>query len=476
MIRIRNTLGRRLEKFQPLRPPNVNMYVCGPTPQDYAHIGHARTFVSFDAIKRYLNIRGYNVFHIQNITDIDDKIISKAKDENKTWKEVSNYYGTDYLNQLEKIGIRIDIHPKVTDHIKEIIEFIQVLIDKGYAYVTKTGNVYFQVDKYPDYGRLSGRLSKDQWRQEEEFLTEKKSPYDFALWKSAKPGEPWWDSPWGKGRPGWHIECSVMSTRYAGGQLDIHGGAMDLIFPHHENERAQSEAYLGKTPWVRYWMHTGYLTIYGEKMSKSLGNIIVLRDAINQWGSGPLRLWLLSAHYRTQLEYSIQSMEQAKRLYERLRDITLDVTRRLERSDPTHYLNKKDLDLLFKLKDNYLKWHESMSNDFNFGEAIREVWEFTRLYYKEIKYSESETLLLYSFKILDTFNRVYAFADDILLEKSDKALGELVEPLIDLILQVRTELRKKKMYDLADDIRTRLSQLGIKVLDYKERSEWRIEK
>ncbi len=475
-IRVRNTLGRRLEVFSPRSPPQVNMYVCGPTPQDYTHIGHARTFVAFDAIKRYLALRGYSVFHIQNITDIDDKIINKAREEGKSWREVSDYYTRDYLQQLNRLGVRIDIHPRVTDHIKEIIEFIQHLIEKGYAYVAPSGSVYFEVDKYPDYGRLSGRTSREQWRQEEEHLGEKKSPYDFALWKAAKPGEPWWDSPWGKGRPGWHIECSVMSTRYSGGYLDIHGGAMDLIFPHHENERAQSEAYLGVSPWVKYWMHTGYLTIEGEKMSKSLGNIIILRDAIDKWGPGPLRLWLLSAHYRTQLEYSNQSLEQAKRLYDRLRDIAEDLMRRVEKSEPTHYLQDKDLGVLIEVRRIGMEWHKSMSMDFNFGEAAKSLWGLTRVYYKDIKHSESQAILLYTLKLLNEFNTVYSFGDDI-LTGAHKALGdELVEPLIDLIVEVRGELRRRKMYDLADTIRSRLLSLGVKLLDYRDRTEWRIEK
>jgi len=475
-IRVRNTLGRRLEEFTPFNYPNVNMYVCGPTPQDYAHIGHARTFVTFDAIKRYLNLRGYNVFHIQNITDIDDKIIERARREGRDWREVSEYYARDYLEQMNELGVRIDIHPKVTHHIREIIEFIERLIDKGYAYVAPSGSVYYSVDKYPDYGRLSGRISRDQWRQEEEFLGEKRSPYDFALWKAAKPGEPYWDSPWGRGRPGWHIECSVMSTRYAGGRLDIHGGAMDLIFPHHENERAQSEAFLGSSPWVKYWLHTGYLTIEGEKMSKSLGNIIVLREAIREWGPGPLRLWLLSAHYRTQLEYSMQGLQQAKRIYERLRDVTQDILYRLGREEPTHYMKSRDLGSLRSLLKIYRGWHESMSNDFNFGEAMKYLWEFTSLYYKDIKNSESMTLLLYAYKIIEGFNRVYAFADDILKGLEGGVLGDLAEPLIELLVEVRSELRRRRMYDLSDHIRDRLSTMGVRLMDYKDKTEWRIEK
>ena len=474
-IRVRNTLGRRMEVFHPFNPPMVNMYVCGPTPQDYTHIGHARTFVAFDAVKRYLGVRGYSVFHIQNITDIDDKIIAKARETGKTWREVSDYYASDYLEQMNRLKVRIDIHPRVTDHINEIIEFVSSLIDKGYAYVAPSGSVYFDVDKYPDYGRLSGRISRDAWRQEEDVLSEKKSPYDFALWKAAKPGEPSWDSPWGKGRPGWHIECSVMSTRYSGGRLDIHGGAMDLIFPHHENERAQSESFLGESPWVKYWMHTGYLTIEGEKMSKSIGNIIVLREAINKWGAETLRLWLLSGHYRSQLEYNEQNLETAARLYKRLKEAAEGIRRRLEKSEPTHWMSTSDIEILNDLRSIHYHWHHSMSSDFNFGEAISSVWEFTSLYYKHLTSTESTAVLLYAWKILNDMNRVYAVVDDI-IEGSERVYEGLEEPLLDLIVEVRGELRKRRMYDLADSIRDRLASMGVRLIDYKDRTEWRIER
>ncbi len=470
-IRVRNTLGRRLEVFQPFNPPTVKMYVCGPTPYDYTHIGHARSFVAFDGVKRYLQLRGYDVFHIQNITDIDDKIINRAAKEGTSWRKVADKYTRDYLEALDQLRIRIDVHPRVTDHIREIIEFVQALIDKGYAYVAPSGSVYFEVDKYPDYGRLSGRTSKDQWGQEEEYAREKKKPYDFALWKAAKPGEPSWESPWGRGRPGWHIECSVMSTRYAGGRLDIHGGGMDLVFPHHENERAQSEAYLGESPWVRYWLHAGYLTIEGEKMSKSLGNIISLRDALREWGPGPLRLWLLSGHYRTQLEYSEQSLNQAKRLHDRMRSVAQELQRRLEKSEPAHYLQDKDLRLLGETTRILHNWHAEMSNDFNYAGAIRWAWELTNLYYRDLAHTESRTVLEAAYKALTQMNKVYAVLDDIL--EPERAAEDLATPLIDLIVEVRAELRKRKMYDLADTIRDKLSSLGIQLLDKGGETEWR---
>ncbi|MEB3779495.1 MAG: cysteine--tRNA ligase [Desulfurococcales archaeon] len=472
-ITVRNSLGRRLEAFEPFSPPLVNMYVCGPTVYDYTHIGHARTFTAFDAIKRYLNLRGYSVFHVQNITDIDDKIIKRAWDEGRDWREIVDYYTRDYMDRITELKINIDVHPRVTNHIKEIIEFIEGLIDKGYAYTTPSGSVYFNVDMYPDYGRLSNRLSKELWSQEEDVIAEKRNPYDFALWKAAKPGEPWWDSPWGRGRPGWHIECSVMSSRYAGKRLDIHGGAVDLLFPHHENERAQSEALFGEAPWVKYWLHAGYLTIEGEKMSKSLGNIISLKDAINEWGSETLRLWLLSGHYRSQLEYSEHGLEQAKKLYERLKDAAYTIRRRLEKESYTSYLSEEGLKTLMTLRESLMGWHRDLSNDFNFGGALRWVWSFTNTYYKVIQYSEDRAVLQYAWRVLNDYNRVYAVLDDIITLEAGVP-RDISEPLIDLIVEVRSELRKRKMYDLADHIRDQLDALGVKLLDYKDRTEWKL--
>lgn len=288
-----NTLSKTKEIFKPLEPPLVKIYVCGPTPYDHTHVGHARTYISFDLIRRYLEYKGYSVYHVMNITDIDDKIIRRARELNIEWTEIPKIYTKEFLDVLNKLNIKMPhVMPRVTEHINDIIEFIKILIDKGYAYES-SGSVYFEVDKFPDYGKLSGIARREEWRQEEDVIKEKKKPYDFALWKKAKPGEPYWESPWGPGRPGWHIECSVMSSRYLGSQFDIHGGGRDLIFPHHENEIAQSEAYFGVKPWVKYWIHVGYLTIQGEKMSKSLGNIIPVYEVLSKYEPEVLRLYLL---------------------------------------------------------------------------------------------------------------------------------------------------------------------------------------
>jgi len=470
-IVVRNTLGRRLELFQPFESPLVRMYVCGPTVYDSTHIGHARSFVAFDAIKRYLRLRGFDVTHVQNITDIDDKIIDRASREGRDWREVADTYAREYLSVLEGLGIRIDFHPRVTEHIKDIISFIETLIDKGYAYVAESGSVYFDVDKYEFYGELSGRISRDQWRQEEEFASEKKNPYDFALWKAAKPGEPWWESPWGRGRPGWHIECSVMSTRFLGGSIDIHGGGSDLIFPHHENEKAQSEAALGRRPWVKYWLHTGYLTIEGEKMSKSLGNIIPVKEAADKWGYKTLRLWLVSSHYRSPLNYSEDSLENARRFYERLSRTAQALQRHLRQLGPAHSIDERGLTLARRILADIEGFHREMSNDFNTAGAMRYVADTITAINDGVLSSDNSALALIAFRALETYNRVLGVIDEELSEtRWEEAVP--VDALVDLILDVRSQLRKLKMYEISDAIRDRLSRLGIQVIDYKNRSEW----
>ncbi len=471
-IMVRNTLGGVLEPFEPLTPGIVRMYVCGPTVYDSMHIGHARTYVAFDAIKRYLQLRGYHVIHVQNITDIDDKIINRAREEGVDWREIVERYSRDYFEMLRRLGITVHIHPRVTEHIRDIIEFIEGLIEKGHAYVAPSGSVYFDVTTYPDYGRLSGRFHPEQWRQEEDVLREKRHPFDFALWKAWKPGEPYWESPWGRGRPGWHIECSVMSSRYLGDQFDIHGGGQDLIFPHHENERAQSEAYFGKRPWVRYWLHTGYLTIEGEKMSKSLGNIIPANEMIGKWGARVLRLWLLSAHYRTQLDYSEEALEQARAMLSRIEAAVDQVNRVLREAEPEPRLEGASLEAARMIMDRIYGFHEAMSSDFNTARALAEVMEAVRIVNREVVPGERYTAAALAARLFEEFNQVFA-----VLEPAATPGGELVEKLVDLLVRVRAELRREKRYELADMIRGELAQLGVRLYDHPGgKTTWRLER
>jgi len=467
MIKIFNTMGKKLEELQTVEPNTVKMYVCGPTVYDYVHIGHGRTFVAFDAMVRYLKLRGYNVIRVQNITDIDDKIIKRAQDTGKDWTEIVDFYLKDYIDAMSQLKVEIDQHPRVSTHIKEIIEFIQGLIDKGHAYVAPSGSVYFDVDTFPSYGLLSG-TKKEEWNQGEEFVKEKRHPYDFALWKAWKPGEPYWESPWGKGRPGWHIECSTMSTRYLGEQFDIHGGGVDLVFPHHENERAQSEALLGKT-WVKYWVHVSYLTINKEKMSKSLKNIIPLNEAIKKWGTNTLRYWFLTAKYRNTIDFSEDSLSQASTSLRRLKD-AMSVLRGIIKDGPKYYSNDEQVKTQRKIISLIQKFHEALSEDFDTATALSYIHEIATIVFNELQTSEDFMGAMLALDAFRQFNYVYGVMD----EEFNLAYDNL-NKVIDAVVEVRNILRAKKMYDLSDQIRDVLAKAGIKLLDSKDKTTWRFE-
>lgn len=470
MLRVFNTLGRRLEVFEPVRPGRVSIYVCGPTVYDYTHLGHARTYVAFDVIKRYLRLLGYDVLHVQNITDIDDKIIRRAAEEGLSWREVADTYTKDYLDALSKLNIKVDLHPRVTDHIREIIEFIETLIEKGHAYVAPSGSVYFDVDSYDGYGELSGRLARELWGQEQEFVKEKKNPYDFALWKAAKPGEPWWDSPWGPGRPGWHIECSVMSTVYLGSQFDIHGGGSDLIFPHHENERAQSESALGRRPWVKYWLHTGMLTVRGEKMSKSLGNIVSLREVFAKWKPEVVRLWLATVHYRSVVDFSEEALYQAQRNYERLVGAVSALRDLLRKGEVSHKLSDEGRALLERLSRLREEFYAAMDDDFNVSAAFSKVYELSSLVFSGIAERPEAAVALRAYALMEEFNRVLGVLDRLFAEGPPLPLEQLVE----LLVEVRRRLRLAKNYELADWIRAEMAKLGIKLYDRGSETFWQL--
>lgn len=463
MLKVFNTLSRRLEPFKPLEPPLVRMYVCGPTVYDHSHVGHARTWVAFDIIKKYLMIKGYFVIHVQNITDIDDKIINRAKEEGVSWKDIADKYTAEYFDLMAKLKVMPNINPRVTEHIDDIIEFIQDLIEKGYAYVTNSG-VYFDVDKYPYYGQLSGIKDKKMWSQET-FVKDKKNPYDFALWKCAKPGEPWWDSPWCKGRPGWHIECSTMSSKYLGKQFDIHGGARDLIFPHHENEIAQSEARFGVRPWVKYWLHSGYMTMKGEKMSKSLGNIVPLIELMKKYDVDVIRYWLSTSHYRSEMEFSWNALDEAKKALERIR-ITVDaLLKEVEKGSPKGSLSDDEINKIYKAYSLRNSFHEAMDNDFNTPKAWAAVHGLLRLGNEALEGESYETALI----VLQALREIDRVFEVLFPPQRTKD----VESFIELLVEVRKELRKRKMWDLADMIRNELDKLGVALLDRSSETEWR---
>ncbi len=472
MLRLYNTLSKGVEEFKPADPPQVKMYFCGPTVYDYMHVGHARAYVAADLLKRYLTVKGYDVLFVQNITDIDDKIIKKANEEGTSWDAVTKRYVEDYFDMLRKLNINVHIHPRVTAHINEIIDFIGDLIDKGYAYVAPSGSVYFSVDSYPYYGELSGKLDKKEWNQEEEFLSEKKKPYDFALWKAAKPNEPYWDSPWGKGRPGWHIECSVMSSKYLGRQIDVHGGGQDLIFPHHENERAQSEARFGNSPWVRYWFHVGYLTIRKEKMSKSLGNVVLFKDVVKSLKPEVLRMWILSAHYRTPLEYSDEGLDAANKMYSRLVNSVNTLKKLLLEVEPTPYLSDEEMKVLRNLSVIREEFYNAMDDDLNTPKALSKVYELTSIIFRDLEPKPNYASVLKAYLLLKEFNEVLGVLDPYIYQG---VRDDLVNKLVELLVNVRQKHRELRDYEMSDWIRNELMKLGIKLMDYKDKSKWVIE-
>jgi len=464
-----NTLSKSLENFEPFNPPKVGMYVCGPTVYDYTHVGHARTYVAFDVIKRFLNLKGFEVTYVQNITDIDDKIINRANKENVDWKIIADTYTKDYLEALEKLHIEVDVHPKATHHIKEMIDFISKLIEAGFAYESN-GSVYFDVDKFLEYGKLSKRVKGEGWRQEEAFIHEKKRPYDFALWKRAKPGEPWWESPWGPGRPGWHIECSVMSSFYLGDRIDIHGGGVDLVFPHHENEIAQSEARYGVKPWVKYWLHAGYLTIKGEKMSKSLGNIIPLKEIFTKHKPEALRLMLALTHYRSTVDFSYELLERYERIYERLKNCVELLMRITSKVSFNFKLSDEELKIARNIDENLLGFITSMEDDFNGAKAAPYLHNIISIAYSDIIPSEKAELALKALNAFKRINQVLAVLDDVLGARSFER--NIIDKLVQLIVDIRQIHRSRKEYEIADKIREQLASLGIKLMDSKTGTTW----
>lgn len=449
----------------PLRGNEVGFYVCGPTVYDYFHIGNARVFIVFDVIRRYLEYRGYEVNYVQNFTDIEDKMIKRAQEMGITMEELAEKYIEAYLEDADALGIRrADVHPRATEHIPEIIEIIQKLMEKDLAYEVE-GDVYFDTGNFPEYGRLSYQdMEELESGSRVEVDERKKSPMDFALWKKAKEGEPSWDSPWGPGRPGWHIECSAMSMKYLGETLDIHAGGPDLTFPHHENEIAQSEGATGKQ-FVRYWMHVGYLNIDKQKMSKSLGNILTVREIRKNVDPQVVRFFMLSAHYRSPINFSFELLDQAKGGLERLNTLiyTLLDLKEKAQEKPEEDRDKEMREAVTKYRQ---KFEESMDDDFNTADALAALFELARE--TNIYVKEGKNNLKVIEEILDTYREV----GDILglfanLEKEE------LDVEIEELIQKRQEARKVKDFATADSIRDQLLERGIILEDTPQGVRWK---
>lgn len=475
-IKVYNTLTKRKEDFVPIVPGKASIYVCGVTPYNHPHVGNARPFVTWDVIHRFLEHEGYDVTHVQNFTDIDDKIINTANEEGVQWYDVCNRYIDSYFEVMDKLHVkRVHVYPRVSEHIADIIKTVQTLIDNGYAYVVD-GDVYYSVEKFDHYGELSGRNLGDMMAGARVDVDDrKKNPMDFALWKAAKPGEPSWTSPWGEGRPGWHIECSTMSMKYLGESFDFHGGGSDLIFPHHENEIAQSEGCTGKHPFVHYWLHNGFITVNEEKMSKSLGNFFMVIDILKHYDPETLRFFIVSTHYRSPLDFSDARLTEAQKSLARLRTakenlIALQEMMSAGATDESMQLRAKALEL----RDAFM---EAMRDDFNTALAISHMFALGKeinIYHKAVTEAASKP----DGKLLDILAHVFAEMCSIIGVLEETAAPAAADyskeaELVEMIIGMRQEARAAKNYALADNLRNQLTALGIVLEDTPQGVKWK---
>ena len=462
-MRIYNTLTRRKEELKTVNEGEVKMYACGPTVYNFIHIGNARPLCVFDTLRRYLEYRGYKVNFVQNFTDIDDKIIKRAIEENSDYKTVSEKYIEEFWKDANGLNFRrATVHPKATENIDEIIGIIGTLVEKGYAYPVENGDVYFSPKKFEQYGKLSHQPLEDLEAGARINIGElKKEPMDFALWKGAKPGEPYWDSPWGKGRPGWHIECSAMVRRYLGKTIDIHCGGQDLIFPHHENEIAQSECCNG-VPFANYWMHNGYINVDNVKMSKSLGNFFTVRDVAEKYGYEPIRYLMISSHYRSPINYSTDIIEQCRASLQRLYTCRNSLDFALKNASDTLPENADEIKK--QLSSRREQFIEAMDDDLNTADGIAAVFELVKDINVSVLNSDSKELAEYAAELFDELTEVLG-----LVYNRDKGnLDEEIEKLIETRQQARKEINWAK----ADEIRDELKARGIILEDTPQGVKW----
>lgn len=462
-LRIFNTLTKREEDFVPIHDRKVKMYVCGVTVYDDIHMGHARSIIVFDMIARYLRYRGYEVTHLTNFTDVDDKIINRAAEMGMEPLALSKMYIDRYFQDIESLGVhRADGYPKASENIPQIIAMTQKIMGHGFAYQSEDGSVYFSVDKIEDYGRLTGQKLEDMQAGARVEVNElKRNPYDFALWKAAKPGEISWDSPWGRGRPGWHIECSAMCTEYLGETIDIHGGGNDLIFPHHENEILQSEAANCK-PLAKYWVHNGMLQVQDAKMSKSLKNFFAVKDVMAEHTKEEIRFYVLSAHYRGPQVYSEAALNEAAASLRRLHNTYHELRAAAARARGTN----DGSEMVARFRERFV---EAMDLDFNTRAAISELFELVRETNRLLANGDlSATGVKSILGALEEMDSIFGILPTVEASTADRS-GEI----IDILIEVRNELRKRKQYDLADRIRDKLKEKGVELQDTAEGVKWK---
>ena len=466
-MKVFNTLSRTKEEFEPLEQGKVKMYVCGPTVYNFIHIGNARPMIVFDTVRRYFEYKGYEVNYVSNFTDVDDKIINKAIEEGVDASVISERYIAECKKDMEGMNVKpATTHPLATREIGGMIRMIQTLIDKGYAYRADDGTVYYRTRKFKDYGKLSHKNLEDlqAGHREIKVVGEKEDDLDFVLWKPKKEGEPYWESPWCKGRPGWHIECSEMSQKYLGETIDIHAGGEDLIFPHHENEIAQSEGASGKT-FCNYWMHNGFLNINNKKMSKSEGNFFTVRDITSQYDPMVLRLFILSAQYRTPLNFSRELMEQAKASYERILNCTDKLTGLLEHAQGDS-LSAEEQEAKNQVEGFIRDFEEAMEDDNNTANASTAVYEIVRVANASTNEHSSKAYVAY---LLDVIHKLCDGVLGVRTERKTEALDQEIEDLI----QERQAARKARDFARADEIRDKLTEMGIILEDTREGVKWK---
>ena len=470
-MKIYNTLSKKKEEFEPIRAGKVSMYVCGPTVYNLIHIGNARPMVVFDTVRRYMESKGYDVNYVSNFTDVDDKIIKKAIEEGVEPAVISERYIEECRKDMKDLNVKpATTHPKATEEIDGMLDMIGTLLEKGHAYVAEDGTVYFKTRSFREYGKLSHKNLDDLQGGNRSLLVsgeeQKEDPLDFVLWKPKKEGEPYWESPWCQGRPGWHIECSVMSKRYLGDEIDIHAGGEDLIFPHHENEIAQSEAANGK-PFAKYWMHNAFLNIDNKKMSKSAGNFFTVRDISEKYDLQVLRFFMLSAHYRSPLNFSADLMEAAKNGYERIVTCVANLNYLLEEAHAgmADALKPHETEALEEAKGFMTKFDEAMEDDFNTADAISSIFELVKFANTKAT-EESSSAFIQALK-----EEILALSDicGLIVEKEAEILDDDIEKLI----QERQDARKAKNFARADEIRDMLQKQGIILEDTREGVKWK---
>lgn len=468
-MRLYNTLTRKKEEFHPIDEKEVKMYSCGPTVYNYFHIGNARPFIIFDTLRRYLEYKGYNVKFVQNFTDIDDKMIKRANEEGITVKELADKFINEYFVDAKGLGIKeATLHPRATENIDAIIEMIKKLEEKGFAY-NVDGDVYFSARKFTEYGKLSHQSLEDlELGARIDVDERKKDPMDFALWKAQKPGEPAWDSPWGKGRPGWHIECSAMANKYLGETIDIHSGGQDLVFPHHENEIAQSEAANGK-PFARFWLHNGFINVDGEKMAKSKGNFFTVRDIAKTFDYEVIRFFMLSAHYRSPINFSAELLEQAKNGLERIYNC-LDNLEYLKEHAQAEKITDSERELQNRLLGIKAKFIEAMDDDINTADAIAAIFDIVKEVNTNINATSnsSKEIIDFSLSLIKELGGVLGIAQKSRQKVLDKEIEELIER--------RQKARKEKDWKTADEIRDKLKEMGIILEDTPQGVKWTIQR